>query len=79
MNGVGPIEMLLIVAMSVVPFMVVLVAILWLVDRARRGRQSAPRPDPREILTERLALGQITPDEFETAMRALGYGDRERP
>ena len=33
-----------------------------------------PPPDPRAILAERLARGEITPGEFDTAMRALGYG-----
>ena len=39
--------------------------------RAIRNR----RPDPRTILAERLARHEITQDEFETAMRALGLPD----
>lgn len=34
--------------------------------------------DPRAVLAERLALGEITRAEFDTAMHALGYGDPER-
>lgn len=49
-------------------------AIFWLFDAGRKLR----RPDPRAVLAERLALGQITHEEFETAMRALGYTTPER-
>jgi uncharacterized membrane protein len=31
-----------------------------------------PSPTPRDILRTRLARGEITPDEFEAAMKALG-------
>ena len=36
-----------------------------------------PPADLRAVLAERLARGKITPDEFDTAMQALGYGGSE--
>ena len=37
------------------------------------------RPEPLDILRERLARGEITVDEFETAKRALGYPSSPPP
>jgi uncharacterized membrane protein len=37
------------------------------------------RVEPLDILRERYALGDITLDEFETAMRALGYPSSQPP
>jgi putative membrane protein len=41
-------------------------------DRADRRTDTSPRPDPRDILRERFARGEITEAEFEQAKRALG-------
>ena len=44
------------------------VAIIAVVVRlARRGRE-----DPKKVLRERLSRGEITPAEYEAAMRAYG-------
>ena len=39
----------------------------------REDADKGPATDPRAILAQRLANGEITPDEFDVAMRALGY------
>ncbi len=72
---VGPgeiIVVLLIAAMIAVP---ILLAVLLVRAVAGRG-QVSQSPDPRTVLADRLARGQITQAEFETAMRALGLVDR---
>ena len=52
-------------------YIVIPVAIIWVLVRAIRSRH----PDPRTILADRLARHEITQAEFETAMRALGLPD----
>jgi uncharacterized membrane protein len=47
---------------------VVLVLVVWLLVREPRD---ADRPDAVELLRGRLARGEITPDEFERALRLL--------
>jgi uncharacterized membrane protein len=47
---------------------VVLVAVVWLLVREPRH---SGRPDAVELLRGRLARGEITPDEFERALRLL--------
>jgi uncharacterized membrane protein len=75
--GVGGLEfvvLLLAVALFAVPIILAL-----LLARAATGRSSAPRsPDPRAVLADRLARHEITQAEFDTAMRALGYGSSPR-
>lgn len=64
----GPIELiaiLAIVALIAIPVLLLLALLRYL------SRPAAP--DPAVILNGRLARGEITPDEFETAMTALGY------
>jgi uncharacterized membrane protein len=46
---------------------------IYLLRQHLRAREAGRQPDPRAVLAQRLALGQITPAEFETAMRALGF------
>lgn len=62
--------MFLVIAMWAVPVMVV----VWVIQALRQAR----RPDPRAILAHRLSRGEITPQEFDTAMRALGLSDPRR-
>jgi uncharacterized membrane protein len=47
---------------------VVLVGVVWLLVREPRH---SDRPDAVELLRDRLARGEITPDEFERALRLL--------
>jgi hypothetical protein len=35
---------------------------------------TAPSQDPRAVLATRLTQGEISREEFDTAMRALGFG-----
>ena len=44
-----------------------------------QGPSQPAAQDPRAILAERLAKGEISQDEFDTAMRALGYGGPPPP
>jgi hypothetical protein len=71
-----------------IPFVfVVLFAMWWLVRPAglgmgggmgssmpasMQGPPPAPHGDPVEIVRQRLARGEITPEEYETVRRALG-------
>jgi putative membrane protein len=50
------------------------VLIVWAVSRANHAGsvQDPARPAPIDILRERLARGEITPEEFEQAKKALG-------
>lgn len=63
-------------AVGVIPLLAIMLGIFlatsWGIVRLFTGASS---PDPRAILAERLARGEITPEAFDTAMRALGYGD----
>ena len=66
--GPGELIIILVVALLTIALPV---AVVWLLV------QSARRPvrDPRATLADRLARGEITRDEFDTAMRALGYAE----
>jgi uncharacterized membrane protein len=67
-SGIGSVVALLLVfAVYGLPFL----AVVWVIRALRQAR----RPDPRAVLAERLARGEITRDEFDTAMRALGLPD----
>jgi uncharacterized membrane protein len=66
-SGIGPGELIILF----VPFVVLVVLVVAL--RAARGRDLPSMPDPRVVLAGRLARGEITRDEFDTAMRALGF------
>ena len=67
--NVGPAELLM---MLVVAFMTLALPIAVIVLLVGAGRRAAP--DPRAILADRLAKGEITREEFDVAMRALGLG-----
>ena len=80
--NVGPLEFLAIAAiLGLLAIPVALVAAL-VVMVLRRGQPTAPPPDPKDdprvVLAGRLARGEITPDDYESAMRALGYTGRSR-
>jgi uncharacterized membrane protein len=60
-----------IAAMWAIPIVAVVVIL-----RSLRGRN---RPDPRAILAERLARGEIKVDEFNAAMHALAGPAASRP
>ena len=65
---------------SALSIVLVAFAILWIafrVNAAQKKSRPAAR-DPRAVLAERLTRGEITRDEFDTAMRALGIGDSPR-
>ncbi|HEY6569825.1 MAG TPA: SHOCT domain-containing protein [Candidatus Limnocylindrales bacterium] len=62
---------------SALSIVLVAFAILWIAYRVSAAQKKS-RPtarDPRAVLEGRLARGEITRDEFDTAMRALGIGD----
>jgi uncharacterized membrane protein len=70
-------DLLTLVALVLVGFLlpIVLVALLfrwW----ARPGRGTRPALDERATIRERLARGEITPEEAEAAFAALGYPER---
>jgi uncharacterized membrane protein len=68
---IGPAEVIVVLveaALIALP-----VVLLIVVVRAVASRTTArSTPDPRAVLAERLARGEITRAEFDTAMRALG-------
>ena len=64
LEGLSPVHLLLILVIIAIP-VVVLVVLL-------RAATGARRPDPSAILAVRLARGEITREDFDTAMRALG-------
>ncbi len=69
-GGAQLIALILIMAVYALP----IYAVLWIV----RSLRAARRPDPAAILATRLSRGEITREEFDTAMRALGLGDAGR-
>jgi uncharacterized membrane protein len=60
---------------SAISIVLVAFAILWILYRLNGAQNKARRPpsDPRAVLNARLARGEITRDEYDTAMRALGF------
>ena len=72
--GVGEVAVIGIGVVAVLVFgLGFILVVSWGVVRLFAGSSS---PNPRAILADRLARGEITREEFDTAMRALGYGDR---
>ncbi len=45
--------------------LLVWVAVIWLIILAVRGDRRDPAPDPRRILAERYARGEISAEEYE--------------
>jgi uncharacterized membrane protein len=68
--ALGPAELIM---MLVVAFMTLALPVAVVLLLIRAGKRS--NADPRATLADRLARGEITRDEFDTAMRALGYGE----
>jgi uncharacterized membrane protein len=69
--NIGPGELVVFILLAVplaVPLVVIYLAVHW-----ARTREQASPADPRAVLATRLAKGEITPQEFDTAMRALGF------
>ena len=83
--NIGPGELILLIVMFAM--LGIPVVILVLVVRSMRSSPPASvpwapatsvspaAPDPRAILAERLARGEITRDQFDTAIAALGFAD----
>ena len=74
--SVGPGEIL--VVLAVTALWAVPIAVVVLVVRSlRKGSvgTAGASSDPRAVLAQRLAAGQISRDEFDSAMRALGHAD----
>ncbi|MEI7743237.1 MAG: hypothetical protein WCK58_05730 [Chloroflexota bacterium] len=80
--SVGPLEFLVVAAILGLLAIPVAGVVAIVVMLARRGQPPAPPPDPKDdprvILPGRLARGEITRDDYECAMRALGYTGRSR-
>jgi uncharacterized membrane protein len=76
--NIGPAEliviMVIIAVLVAIPVLAVVLFVRWASDR---GRSSVP--DPRAVLAERLAQGEITVGQFRTAMAALGHSSPGRP
>ena len=66
--GVG--ELLMVAVVGVMTVALPIAVIVLLVQAGRR-----PATDPRATLADRLAKGEISREEFDTAMRALGLSD----
>jgi hypothetical protein len=68
--GLSPLHLLVILAIYALP-----VAFVVLLVMAVRRRP----PDPRAVLAARLARGEITREQFDTAMVALGFAPEPPP
>ena len=82
--NIGPGELLVVLIIALV--FVLPVFLLFRAGQLSAGTAAAPTTwgapaeDPRATLADRLAKGEITREEFDTAMRALGYaGEAPRP
>jgi uncharacterized membrane protein len=73
--GFGLVEMLglfLVVLVGfVLPIVLVVLMVRWWVNRDRSGTE-----DPGALLRDRLARGEITQEEFDAGLVALGYPPR---
>jgi uncharacterized membrane protein len=70
--GAGLIGLFLVVLVGfVLPILLVLLLIRWWTARGRGGTQ-----DPGALLRDRRARGEITQEEFDAGMAALGYPPR---
>ena len=67
MFSIGPTELILVLVIALMVFVIVVAAL-----KLVAGPRPAP-PDARAVLADRLARGEISQDEFDAAMRALGY------
>jgi len=67
-EGLSLVHLFFILVIAVVEFGIPILLIV-LIVRYLQGRN---RPDPRAILADRLARGEITREQFDTAMQALG-------
>jgi len=73
-EGLSPVHlflMLVVAAQVAIPILIVVLIVRYFVGRSR--------PDPRAILADRLARGEITREQFDTAMQALGLGGPANP
>jgi uncharacterized membrane protein len=66
--------MVILAVLVAVPVLAVVLLVRW---AAARGRSSVP--DPRAVLAERFAQGEITEEQFRTAMEALGHPSPRQP
>ena len=74
MFGFQPVHLvfiLVILAEFAIPILVIVLIVRYVMRRNR--------PDPRVILAERLARGEISREQFDTAMQALGLGGPAGP
>ncbi len=70
---IAPAELLVVMITAA---MLIAVPVLVILAAKAILRPSQPTtPDPRAVLADRLARGEISRDEFDTAMRALGFSD----
>ena len=72
--NVGPAELVIVLIIAAIIAIPVLL-VIWLAGAARSRADQPSSPDPRAVLADRLARGDITRAEFDTAMRALGFTD----
>jgi putative membrane protein len=77
MNAVGPIEVLIILAILaqwLIPIVLIVLGIRWLMSRNDGDQRSAPAPQDTalEVLRQRYARGEIDAAEFEERKRTLG-------
>jgi uncharacterized membrane protein len=68
--NIGPTELGIVLVIALI---VIGLAFAGLKLLAGPSRPVTPSADARAVLADRLARGEITRDEFDTAMRALGY------
>jgi uncharacterized membrane protein len=69
----GPAELVIVLLLAGI-IAAPLAALVLVARWAARPTQPAG-PDPRAVLAHRLARGEISRAEFDTAMRALGFVD----
>jgi putative membrane protein len=68
--GFGPVMWLMGALVMLLFWAGLIVLIVWAVRQFGPGQQSSAE-EPMEILRRRLAAGEITPEEYEQARRAL--------